>query len=508
MKGMLAMAQVQFIKHLRDREDCSVKEIADTLHIHWRTAKKYADRLDWNAGELHRKKHYPVMSNFIDIVDAWLLEDQTHPRKQRHTAKRIYDRLTQEHGFTGSDRTVRNYVSKRKKELKLEDAITYVKLEHPGGEAQVDFGTIRAIVGGKQQELKLLLVSMPYSNAAFPYVLPAENTECFLEGLKRIFERLGSVPTKLWLDNLSAAVVSVESEGNRTLTDSFARFALHYRFEATFCNPGKGNEKGHVENKVGYARRNWCVPIPVAENLEELQTLLEQQAEMDLDRPHYVKQEWMRKLWQQEHPKLLKLPTVPYDVVRLNPVKVNKYGEVKLDGQAVPVARVKPGDTVLLKIRWNEVEVIDATHNKITTLPRSYMNKAIPLDWKHYLQMFRAKPRSLPYAAIFKQLSTNVQSWILQVQGDGRRSRVSWLLRMLDIYPMDEIVRVLESPIEDTTQLEHRLYRLRHPEMSYPPVEESHTPAVLVGLEPELSRYDQLHRKVVRLNEARTKASL
>lgn len=506
---MLAMAEIDFIKHLRDRKDYSVKGISDKLHIHWRTAKKYADCDDWNLNSSTRKKRYPVMSNFIEIVDAWLLEDQTVPKKQRHTAKRIYDRLVAEHGFSGSDRTVRYYVSERKKELKLADTLAYVKLEHPGGEAQVDFGSIQVLEGGKQKELKHLIVSMPNSNAAFSYVVPSENAECFLEGLKRIFERMGGVPTKLWFDNLSAAVVSVETQGKRTLTDAFARFTLHYRFEAAFCNPGKGNEKGNVENKVGYTRRNWCVPMPVVENLQELQTLLEQKANEDLDRPHYNKQVFIRELWEQERPKLLKLPTVPYDVVRLDFVKVNKYGEVKLDGQSVPVTQVKPGDTLLLKIRWNEAEVIDAAHNKITTVPRPYMNQAIPLDWKHYLHVFRCKPRSLPYSAIFKQLPKSVQSWILQAQqGDLRRSRVSWVLRMLDMYQMDEIARVLQSPVEDTTQLEHSLYRMRHPEMPYEPLKESHTPPGLVGMEPDMSKYDQLHRKVVRLDETRTKASM
>ncbi|MED1721163.1 IS21 family transposase [Brevibacillus parabrevis] len=294
------MAQIEYIKHLREKEVCSIKEIADKLEINWRTARKFADRLDWNKNQLPRRKHYPVMAPFIEIVDAWLTEDQAMPRKQRHTAKRIYDRLVQEHGYTGSDRTVRDYVSKRRKELKLQEMGSYIKLEHPGGEAQVDFGKVKAVVKGKEQELHLLVVSFPYSNAAFPIILPSENTECFLEGLKRVFERIGGVPRTLWFDNLSAAVVSIQSNGQRVVTDAFQRFMLHYRFESTFCNPGKGNEKGHVENKVGYSRRNWCVPMPFVSSLEELQQTLDQQAEQDLHRPHYEKGTWMNQLWAEE----------------------------------------------------------------------------------------------------------------------------------------------------------------------------------------------------------------
>lgn len=498
---MLAMAEINFIKHLREKEDQSVNSIATTLQIDWRTAKKYADRDNWNLDISTRKRRYSVMQDYIEIVDAWLLGDQTVHKKQRHTAKKIFDRLVDEHGFTGSDRTVRDYVSKRKKELKLEEAKISVRLDHPGGEAQVDFGTVRAIVDGQEQELKQLTVSMPCSNAAYPYILPAENAECLLEGLKQIFTRMGGVPRKLWFDNLSAAVISIETEGNRVVTDAFQRFALHYRFESIFCNPGKGNEKGNVENKVGYTRRNWCVPIPSVANLEELQQVLDERAEADMDRPHYSKQESIHNLWDQERTKLLKLPDVPFDVIRLQYVKVNAYGEVKIDSKLEQISRVNPGETVLLKIFWNEVEVINAEHESITRIPRHYMNKRTPIDWKYHLQVFRSKPRSLPYAAVFKWMNANIQTWVLGVSGDHRRSRIYWLLRMLDTYHMDELENVFTS-IEhiadvESTELEHKLYKQRNPEVTFTPVNETYTPSGVVGMEPELSKYDALHRQVV-----------
>ncbi|MFP3415748.1 IS21 family transposase, partial [Bacillus sp. SIMBA_074] len=121
----------------------------------------------------------------------------------------------------------------------------------------------------------------------------------------------------IWFDNLSAAVVSVGTNGKRRLTDEFQRFALHYRFQPVFCNPAQGNEKGHVENKVGYARRNWCVPLPVANDLGQLQKIINQQALEDLRRPHYAKRVLQQDLWEQEKHKLLELPTVPYQPFRL-----------------------------------------------------------------------------------------------------------------------------------------------------------------------------------------------
>ncbi|BFH10951.1 DDE-type integrase/transposase/recombinase [Paenibacillus melissococcoides] len=127
-------------------------------------------------------------------------------------------------------------------------------------------------------------MSFPYSNAAFVYPTPAENQECFLEAMKQCFEHMGGVPQRIWFDNLSAAVVHIEKQGERQLTEGFQRFCTHYRFEAVFCNPYSGHEKGHVESKCGYAKRNWAVPIPVYESHEQLVSYFEEQARQDRER--------------------------------------------------------------------------------------------------------------------------------------------------------------------------------------------------------------------------------
>jgi hypothetical protein len=166
------------------------------------------------------------------------------------------------------------------------------------------------------------------------------------------------------------------------------------------------------------------------------------------------------------------------------------------DGQYFPVGGLHPGETVLLKIRWNEAHVLDGEYRKVTALPRPYMNKAMAcIDWKPFLKMFRAKPRSLPYSALFKQLPESVRTWLAQLK-DDQKNRISWLVRMLDHYTMVHIARVLEHPSEDLTALEHRLYRLGNPEVSFLPIVEGHTPTALVGLEPDLSQYDQLRKRV------------
>ncbi|WP_338556685.1 IS21 family transposase [Paenibacillus sp. KS-LC4] len=238
------------------------------------------------------------MGPYMEIVDTWLEEDQLLLRKQRHTGIRIFQRLQAEHSFTSGQRAALSYAKQQKGRMALERAKTYERLEHPSGEAQVDFATIQ--VSHKQQLMtyKLLVVSFPCSNTAFVYPTPAENQECFLEGMKQCFQQMGGVPQRMWFDNLSAVVVHIEKYGERQLTEGFQRFCAHYRMEAVFCNPYSGHEKGHVESKCGYAKRNWTVPIPLYEDHEPLATYFAEQARQDRERPHYAKGVRIAELWE------------------------------------------------------------------------------------------------------------------------------------------------------------------------------------------------------------------
>ena len=165
--------------------------------------------------------------------------------------------------------------------MKIEKSTRYERLEHPAGEAQVDFGNMTVVKDGAYKDIKALLLSFPYSNAAFVYPLPSENTECFLEGLKQLFHQAGGVPTHLRIDNLSAAVVTVGKGDNRTYTDAFLQFQMHYNFEVQPCNPYSGHEKGNVERKVCYTRNNWFTTAPIMESFSQLAQWLEVQAMED-----------------------------------------------------------------------------------------------------------------------------------------------------------------------------------------------------------------------------------
>ncbi|HIE12988.1 MAG TPA: IS21 family transposase, partial [Desulfotomaculum sp.] len=422
---MLAMAQIQYIKHMRDKEDRMISEIARTVNVDWRTAKKYADREDWNLLQGKRRtKKRPVMGPVEEIIDTWLLEDRLLPKKQRHTAKKIYDRLTAEHGFLGGERTVREYVALRKRELKVQEQERYAKLEHPGGEAQADFAAIRVIEAGKFKEIKCLILSFPYSNAGFPYAVPAENAECLLEALRRLFERIGGVPPKVWFDNLPPAVRKLLTGGDRQLTETFQRFCLHYRFEPVFCNTGRGNEKGNVENKVGFTRRNWFVPVPGFAGWEQINADLWQRAEEDMHRPHYEKHCQIAELWVEEKAKLLPLPGVPFEVVRVETATVDKYARIRFDGDHYDLPRGNPGEVVLLKVYWDRIEILNGSLQLLSICGRPYSAKEALIDWVAHLELFRRKPRALAYSSLVNHLPAALKEYFLSREGSLRRQRI------------------------------------------------------------------------------------
>jgi len=495
---MLAMAQVDYINFLRDKEGLSINSLAKHLGINWRTAKKYADQEDWSPEVKRRIKRYPILGPYLDVIDAWLTEDLSRKRKQRHTNIRIYQLLRDECGYTGGIRTVTGYVSKRKKELAQEQE-TYTELIHPGGEAQVDFGTTDIIYEGTWLQVKYLVMSFPYSNAAYLVVLPRENITCFLEGLKLLFAWTGGVPRKLWFDNLSAAVVKIKGHGERKLTEMFHRFKLHYRFEAVFCNPRAGHEKGNVEKKVGTSRRNWFVPIPVMTSWEQLNQHMYQKAEKAMEQEHYKHKRSIRSLWEEEREKLLQLPTEPFEVVQLGTANLDKYGSVHIDQERLSVPGGSAKQLVSLKMYWDHVEVLNEAYKTIAVLPRPFSLKQQELNWIQELEQLKNKPRAVPYTIVYSALSETLRRYLDISDLPDRSRRMKNLIKWLrDGYDIDQITKALSHIAtylwDEDGMVYQELYRTIHPEqLEY--LEETYTPSDVRDYEPALEAYDALTSK-------------
>lgn len=497
---MLAMAQKEYIKFLRDDEGLSINKIAKQMKVNWRTAKKYADRNDWNIKVKSRKKSYPVLGPYLEIIDAWLEEDLRRPKKQRHTNIRIYQRLVEECGFTGGERTVTTYVANKKKEL-AEQKDTYLDLEHPGGEVQVDFGTAEVSHEQKLIQVKYLVMSFPYSNAAFIWFLPSENIECFLTGLQELMKCAGAVPRKIWFDNLSAAVVKVQGR-DRTLTDLFRRFALHYGFQYEFCNVGAGHEKGHVENKVGTTRRNWMVPLPTLTSWENMNKQMKERAEAYLQKIHYEKKLPVHTLFEEEKRKMKTLPQTPFEIFRLFNETLDKYGKVNWDGQRIRIPKGKQHEPVLLKTYWDKVVVLNAQYEVLDTFPRPYSFKERGIDWVAELQLTHHKPKAVPYSWIYSQLPKVIQAYINVSELSKRKKRIGWLMKWLVAgYTIGDIDQALSQisvyQLDQESIIFHTLYRLASPPSIQDVLTESYTPEEVRHYEPDLHAYDKLAQREV-----------
>ena len=246
---------------------------------------------------------------FTGAIDAILEGDSKVPRKQRHTAKRIFERLRDEHGFDGQYTIVKDYVRERGRRGQE----MFVPLSHTPGHAQCDFGEAVAIVGGVERKVHYFVLDLPHSDGCFVKAYPAETTEAFLDGHVSAFAFLGGAPQSILYDNTRLAVARILGDGRRQRTRAFTELQFHYLFEDRFGRPGKGNDKGKVEGMVGYARRNFLAPVPRVESFEALNAHLEQRCLERMDATLRGHSETIGQRMERDLDALLPLPAVPYD---------------------------------------------------------------------------------------------------------------------------------------------------------------------------------------------------
>jgi len=215
----------------------------------------------------------PKLDPYIDHIDQWLAEDKVRPRKQRHTAKRIFERLGDECGFDGGYTIVKDYVRLRKRTGKE----MFVPLSHPPGHAQVDFGEALVVIGGVEQKAYFFAFDLPHSDACYIRAYPAANTEAWLDGHVHAFAFFGAVPQSVLYDNDRCLVARIMPDGTRQRTQRFSAMLSHYVVGDRYGHPGKGNDKGKVEGLVGYGRRNFMVPMPRFATWDAFNAYLEEQ---------------------------------------------------------------------------------------------------------------------------------------------------------------------------------------------------------------------------------------
>jgi len=268
---VLKVDQKEQIRRAFFIEGKSIRQIAREGHHDRRTVRAAIRDASPPRYTLSKSRVRPVLGRFVAIIDKWLADDELQPIKQRHTSRRIYHRLTEEHGYTGGESTVREYVHKhRARQRPVFIPLTY----EPGVDAQVDFGEARVIRKGRPLNVQLFVGRLCFSKIPFLAASPNQQQEALFEGHEKAFDFFGGVPRAIWYDRLSQAVRKALPGHKPQEQEAFIAFRSHYLFESRFCNPREAHEKGLVENLVGYARRNFLVPVPEVDSFPELNDLL------------------------------------------------------------------------------------------------------------------------------------------------------------------------------------------------------------------------------------------
>jgi len=490
------MAKIEYIKDLYENEGLSLREIARQTKKDFRTVQKYAYQNDWNpAVKLKMEpEDYPVLGEYIPTINEWLEGDEREPRKQRHTISRVHKRLQKEHGYKGSYSSVKRYYNRKKDELKKRKE-SFLPLAHPPGNAQADFGDFKYYDGyGREREGHALVVAFPHSNTGWIQVYQSENQECLLTGLKRIFYHIGGVPIRLRCDNMSTAVTEILEGAERVITDGFYRFMLHHRFKVDFCNPSKGNEKGSVENKVGYTRRNMLVPVPVITDFDTFNEELLRLCDEDHGREHYEQDEQLNELWENEKKHLLTLPEYEYEVFSYESLKVDNYGFIRIDTTKYGLPPEMLNKVVQAKIYFDKIDVY-YERSLLKSFRRSYEKNGEDTDWKDYLPALVKKPGATEHTRFFNQMPKLWQEYLKSVKGKERKSA----LMLLSEIVADGNEALCDEALElageygklDSDNIRQCYLFIAKPENHPKPLELSTEPPLL-NYQPDLSVYDNL----------------
>jgi transposase len=312
-------------------EGSSIRELADRHHVHRRTVRQALASAVPPPRKSCAQRSRPAIDRYAAVIDGWLLADKEVPRKQRHTARRVWQRLVAEHGATCSEVTVSRYVARRRAELGLDRAGVSVPQAHlPGAEAEVDFGEFHAMIAGVLVKLWLFVLRLSCSGRAFHVAFATQAQEAFLEGHVLAFEYFGAVPGRIRYDNLKPAVTRVLKGRDRAEAERFIALRSHYGFDSFFCIPGKegAHEKGGVEGEIGRFRRRHLVPVPSVASLAALNQLIAAADILDDGRVITGRPVTVASAFAAEQPAMMALPAEMFDPARLLQARVDNRARV------------------------------------------------------------------------------------------------------------------------------------------------------------------------------------
>jgi transposase len=387
------MEQWNEIRHRVLVKGQSKRSVCKEFGLHWETLQKILEHSEPPGYQMHGPRKKPKLEAFLPIIEQILKDDRSMPRKQRHTAQRIFDRLRKENAYDGGLTIVKDAV----RAWRQHQAEVFVPLSHPPGEAQVDFGEGDIILAGQQTTVAFLVMSLPYSDAFFCCAFPRECTEAFLEGHRRAFVFFGGVPRRISYDNSRIAVKRVMCGRQRELTDEFLRLQSHYLFLHHFCLVRRANEKGHVENLIGFSRRNFLVPLPRVDSMEALNQKLEEDCREDQQRTVRGQVGTKAQLLAEEQTAFRSLPAESFEARRVRTAVANSLSLVRFDRNdySAPTAYAHHEVTVVGTIEQVRILFGDGV---IATHRRDWSKQQVQFDPVHYLALLERKPGALDFA--------------------------------------------------------------------------------------------------------------
>ena len=422
--------------------------------IHWQTLKKILSHSE-PPGYQKTKPRASMVDAFVPIIEEILKSDGQVHRKQRHTARRIFERLRDEHGYDGGETVVKVAV----RAWKQHHREVFLPLSHPPGEAQVDFGFADVWLAGELTKVALFVMTLPYSDAIFIQAFPRECTEAFLEGHRRAFEFFGGVPTRISYDNSKIAVASITGSRERKVTREFQRLKSHYLFVDHFCLVRRPNEKGHVERLVDFSRSNFLVPVPRVDLLVEIGMLevlnvrLVDDCQKDLQRQLRGKAASKAELLDEERQQFLRpIPVQIFESHRIVIANANSLSLVRFDRNdySVPTKYAHRQMTVVATV--DEVRIVFEDH-PVARHQRCWKKQQSLFDPVHYLALLEQKPGGFDHARPLEDWDLPVCFGILrrrleaELGGMGTREFIK-VLRLRETHPPAALKAAVQHALE------------------------------------------------------------
>ncbi len=428
-------------------EGTSKRQVMRETGIHWETLKKVLAFSSPPGYRFVKPRGEPKIGPFRDRIREILEDDKTAPRKQRHTAKRIFERLREE-GYTGGYTQVKKVV----RETKTRTREVFVPLVHRAGEAQVDFGHAVVKENGRLHQVVFFVMVLPYSDAFFMQVFDSECTEVWQEAHRRAFEHFGGVPWRITYDNAKPLAAKIIGPRERELTRGFLALRSHYLFDTHFCLVRRANEKGVVEGIVRYGRSNFLVPVPQVRSLEELNATLVELCQRDRSRRLRGKRVPKAVLLEEERDTFRELPAAPFDACRKVSTAANSLSLVRFERNDYSVPVRYAHHPVVVKGYVDRVE-ISYKGDVVARHRRLWGKEEVLFEPVHYLALLERKPGAFDHARpvdgwdlpeCFPILRRRMES---EFGGKGTREYIR-TLRLLEKHTLRRLTRAVEKALE------------------------------------------------------------